>query len=269
MSPSLNWPQVGELALTIGERAPAPSAGLTGETLLFHFADGSRAEASFRQDGMLGLREGSAPAWTAPCRVVELRPDLFMVDLIDASRLATTRTFIIDRANGSALDLAVSMPDSHEVAIPLFKRAQSGRRLTAVTLRQRRAGIGRPARDSFPPTGELVGRSKTYRYSVTDLYQHIYISADRYSWQCLSGSEKGLADTDETLHLRLAEDLVLFIWLEKIIPTCGMVAIDLAAGRSAGKIFGYSSADLAQLTNVAVGAEIIEASIGLTAAAAS
>jgi len=269
MSPSLNWPQVGELALTIGERAPAPSAALAGETLFLDFADGSRGEASFRPNGTLDWREGGIPAWSAPCRIVELRPALFLVDLIDASRPATTRTLVIDRANGSALELTVSMPDSHEVAIPLFKRAQSGRRLTAVTLRQRRAGLGRPAQDSFPPTAELVGRSKTYRYSATDIYQHIYISADRYSWQCLSGSEKGLADTDETIHLRLADDLVLFIWLEKIIPTCGMVAIDLAAGRSAGKIFGYSSADLTQLTNVAVGADIIEAPIGLATAAAS
>ena len=115
----------------------------------------------------------------------------------------------------------------------------------------------------FAPTSELVGRHLTYRYGAADVYQHIYVSADRYSWQCLSGAEKGLADTDETIHLSLAQDLVLFIWLEKIIPTCGMVAIDLAAGRSSGKIFGYSAADLSQLTNVPVGALIVEAPIGL------
>jgi hypothetical protein len=252
---------VGELALTIGAWAPQPSAGLAGETLFLDFDDGSRGEARFRPDGTLDWSEDKLPAWSAPCRVVELRPGLFMADMIDASRIAATRTLIIDRARGSALEIQVAMPDSREVAIPLFKRAQSGRRLTAVALRQRRAGLGNP----FPPTTELVGRAKTYRYSATDIYQHIYVSADRYSWQCLSGSEKGLADTDETIHLRLAEDLVLFIWLEKIIPTCGMVAIDLAAGRSSGKIFGYASAELTQLTNVAVGAEIIEAPIGLTA----
>lgn len=265
MSSSLNWPQVGELALTIGEWAPQPSGGLAGETLLLDFTNGARAELRFRPDGGLDWKEDGVSAWSAPCRIVELRPDLYMVDLIDPSRPATTRTLIFDRAHGSALELLVSMPEPGEVAIPLFKRAQSGRRLTAVTLRQRRAGRG----NAFPATTELIGRSKTYRYSATDIYQHIYVSADRYSWQCLSGSEKGLADTDETIHLRLAEDLILFIWLEKIIPTCGMVAIDLAAGRSSGKIFGYSSADLTQLTNVPVGAEIIEAPIGLHAQAAS
>jgi hypothetical protein len=210
----------------------------------------------FLPDSRLEWAEQGEPAWSAPCRAVELRPGLSMVDMIDPSRPATTRTLVIDRTNGSVLELRASMPGPEEVSVPLFKRAQQGRSLTAVTLRQRRSP------GAFPPSAALVGKTKTYRYSATDVYQHIYVSAERYSWQCLSGAEKGLGDTDETLHLRLADDLVLFVWLEKIIPTCGMVAIDLAAGRSSGKIFGYSSADLAQLTNVAVGAEIIEAPIG-------
>ena len=39
--------------------------------------------------------------------------------------------------------------------------------------------------------------------------------------QCLDGVEKGLADVDRCHYVQVAEDLYLFVWREKIIPTLG------------------------------------------------
>ena len=67
-----------------------------------------------------------------------------------------------------------------------------------------------------------------YTYSPTERYEHIYLNEDFYTWQCLMGSEKGLADTDRCHYLKLGEQLYLFVWREKIVPTLGAVVADFA-----------------------------------------
>ena len=90
------------------------------------------------------------------------------------------------------------------------------------------------------PTTDLVGRRVEYTYSATERYEHIYLNEHFYTWHCLLGSEKGLADTDRCHYLKLAEDLYLFVWREKIIPTLGAVVVDFQAMRTMGKIFGHA-----------------------------
>ncbi len=90
------------------------------------------------------------------------------------------------------------------------------------------------------PTAELVGRRVEYTYSSTERYEHIYLNEDFYTWHCLLGSEKGLADTDRCHYLKLEDDLYLFVWREKIIPTLGAVVVDFQAMRTMGKIFGHA-----------------------------
>ncbi len=42
----------------------------------------------------------------------------------------------------------------------------------------------------------LIGRRVEWVYSETHAYEHIYLSPTWYTWQCLAGPERGLADTD-------------------------------------------------------------------------
>jgi hypothetical protein len=79
-----------------------------------------------------------------------------------------------------------------------------------------------------------------YTYSPTERYEHIYLNERFYTWHCLLGSEKGLADTDRCHYLKLADELYLFVWREKIVPTLGAVVVDFQAMRTMGKIFGHS-----------------------------
>ena len=91
------------------------------------------------------------------------------------------------------------------------------------------------------PTTELIGRRVEYTYSPTERYEHIYLNEDFYTWQCLLGSEKGLADTDRCHYLKLGDELYLFVWREKIVPTLGAVVADFSAMRTMGKIFGHAA----------------------------
>ena len=66
------------------------------------------------------------------------------------------------------------------------------------------------------------------------------------------GVEQGLCDTDRAHYYKIAEQLYLFVWREKIVPTLGLVMIDLQQHRSDGKIFGYQGADFDALSNFPV-----------------
>ncbi len=93
-----------------------------------------------------------------------------------------------------------------------------------------------------------------YTYSPTERYEHIYLNDNFYAWQCLDGVEKGLADVDRCHYVQVAEDLYLFVWREKIIPTLGVILIDLQQMRTDGKIMGYQGSDFGALSNFPVGA---------------
>ena len=73
------------------------------------------------------------------------------------------------------------------------------------------------------PTDALVGKRVQYVYSQTEAYEHIYLNENLYTWQCLRGSEAGLADTDRCHYRRIADELYLFVWREKVVPTLGVV----------------------------------------------
>jgi hypothetical protein len=66
--------------------------------------------------------------------------------------------------------------------------------------------------------------------------------------------EKGLADTDRCHHYKIADALYLFVWREKIIPTLGVVMVDLERMKTTGKIFGYQDNRFDKLSNFPIGA---------------
>ena len=91
------------------------------------------------------------------------------------------------------------------------------------------------------PTTDLVGRRVEWVYSPEHAYEHVYLSSHWYSWQCLAGPERGLADTDENSVWEVRPGIYVFAWREKVIP-CASVTIadhrDVNAIRSHGVLFG-------------------------------
>ena len=96
---------------------------------------------------------------------------------------------------------------------------------------------------------DLVGKRVEYVYSGTEKYEHIYLNENLYTWQCLEGSEKGLADTDRCHYRLIADELYLFVWREKVVPTLGVVLVDWRAKVSNGKLFGYEGSDFGALSD--------------------
>ncbi|MGY4099345.1 MoaF C-terminal domain-containing protein [Nocardia sp. R16R-3T] len=115
------------------------------------------------------------------------------------------------------------------------------------------AGSGAVPEEAHPPTNELIGRRVRYAYSSDDIYDHIYLNENLFTWLCLGGAEIGIGDTDRCTYWKLREKTYLFSWLEKNVGVEGMVLIDLNAHRTVGIQFGIDQ-QTGNLVNITMGA---------------
>ncbi len=165
---------------------------------------------------------------------------------------------MLDLARAAATTVVGTLPTAEQAARGAFSLATAGEELTSVAVTFTRAAIGRPfdsAAHPHVPTAGLVGKRVEYVYSGTEKYEHIYLNEDLYTWQCLEGSEKGLADTDRCHHRLIADDLYLFVWREKVVPTLGVVLVDWRAKVSNGKLFGYEGGDFGALSTTPISSQ--------------
>ncbi|MDP5225795.1 MULTISPECIES: MoaF C-terminal domain-containing protein [Arthrobacter] len=97
------------------------------------------------------------------------------------------------------------------------------------------------------PTSSMVGRRVVWDYSPEHAYEHIYLSEQWYTWQCLAGPEAGLADTDENTVWEIRPGINVFAWREKVIPCASVTIADhrnARAIRSHGVLFGLDESGL-------------------------
>ncbi|WDH20179.1 molybdenum cofactor biosynthesis F family protein [Pseudomonas chlororaphis] len=231
---------------------------LNGRSLTLHFANGWRIEHLFGSRSLHWRDTESQASGETTYRATSIRSGIYLVDFLKSEKHQIhSVSLILDLGRNIFTAVIGQMPSQAETRVDLFSRALSGRELTSVQAQFIHGSIDTPLTASSPQhalTEELVGLHNQYVYSATEAYEHVYLNRNFYSWQCLKGVEQGLADTDRCHYYKLAEQLYLFVWREKIVPTLGLVLIDLQAGRTDGKIFGYQGSDFAAPSNFPVGA---------------
>lgn len=276
MGDNTSWITVGALAHAFSEESyvPEASADLTGRTLTLNLQGGGGLEYRFESAtdlswrvlpgtdmgggaavagaevaagggaaaGAVAATGGAAVTGTAPCFAAKLREGLYFVDHLKTDERATSVSVVLDLERGMATVMTARLPEEAESREAFADRIAQGKELTAVAVGFFSAAIDRPF-DAHTPchetTLDMVGRRVEYTYSPTERYEHIYLNERFYTWHCLMGSEKGLAETDRCHYFKLADRLYLFVWREKVVPTLGVVVVDFEAMRTAGKIFGY------------------------------
>lgn len=263
MSDASRWIPVGELAHAFApdNNAPQPTDDLAGRALDLHLDNGQIVRHRFETGNRLswtitegaGQGRGTEEAYTA----TEVREGIYFVDFIRHVERATAASLVLDLSLGIATAMIARLPDESECTETPAERIALGKELTAVSATFSSGAVNTPFTADVPrhmPTLELVGKRVEYTYSPTERYEHIYLNDDFYTWHCLAGSEKGLADTDRCHYYKIADNLYLFVWREKIVPTLGAVMVDFDSMRTVGKIFGYQGADFGRLSNFPVGA---------------
>jgi len=257
------WIPVGALgdAFLPDNNCLPPVQDLAGRKLRLFFENGWVIEHEFSSGERLDWRmiegEGDSRLGSEYYLATRPREGIYFVDFIKRGERATSVSLVLDFNRGSFIALIGELPTAEEPMTPFLTRIAQGKELTAVKLSVLRGGIDAPAEDGrqLPaPTNDLLGRRIEYTYSPHERYEHIYLNERFYTWRCIEGSEKGLTDTDACHYFKIDENLYLFAWREKIVPTLGIVMVDLNALKTTGKIVGYESNDFGKLRNFTVGA---------------
>jgi len=259
MSDALHFIQVGELVKGISEGTLPPQHALTGRSLTLYAEDGSVTRLTFPETGHLAWEvldgPGAGGRGEEACLVTRPREDVFVVDYVSSTRRATSVTVVLDLGRAAATTVIGTLPTPEETARGAYALATDGEELTLVACGFVRAAVDRPFVAAEHPhllTDELVGKRVQYVYSHTETYEHIYLNEDLYTWQCLAGIERGLADTDRSHSFKLADSLYLFVWRERVVPTLGVVVVDWRDMKSVGKLFGYEGSDFGAVTNAPI-----------------
>lgn len=230
VSDTSTWLPLDGLAPGFDGRKQETSDALVGRGLAWTDEDGGRVT----------LRFGTTLEWTSATtggeesgrdeyEVFEISDDLYYVQFHPVTRPSQSLSVVLDLASGhvltvrGAIGAATDLPRvSHHVTVGTLDGA--GTRGDAPT-----------------PTTALLGRRVLWEYSDDHAYEHVYLSPQLYTWHCLAGPERGLADTDVTTTYQLRPGIYVFMWREKVIP-CASVTLadhrDLTALRSSGVLFG-------------------------------
>lgn len=226
------------------------NAGLNGRSMTLRFPGGRVHECTVSDSGSV--------AWDGvetQARVTSIRSDIYFVDFLLGEAVKESVSLVLDTAGGQVTLVQGLLPNAEEASVSAYDRARGGQELTGVI-----AGIlhgtidGGAGGAPHAPSDELLGLRNRYHYSADEVYEHVYLNGNFYTWHCLKGSESGLSDTDRCHYIKIAEKLYLFVWREKIVPTLGVILIDMDRLKTDGKIFGYKGFDFTSYVNFEVGA---------------
>ncbi len=208
-----------------------------GYTVTYEFLDNETIKVKYQKDNEI---EVIGSIYSA----VAVRKDVYFVDFVWSFGETKSVSTVIDFSKNIATTCLGYMPTLEEAKISLYERFLKKAPLTSVKTVWDHAAVDGPfTKDTkkHQKTSQLVGERLQFKYSENDAYEHIYLNENYYTWHCLTGVEKGLCDTDLCQFYELGDNLIWFVWQEKIVPTLGCVIEDLNVMRSYGKLYGYKN----------------------------
>jgi len=243
-----DWKSYEEFASGIDTNRLPTTDALTGRTLEATLEDGTALEYRFEGSSQVTVRGGAHAEGSGWCEVVELGAETFFVDTFLDAQPRSSLTLIANMSSGIALAIVSTIADVKQPGAPRVRQE-----FLPGTLGD--AGVV-PTEPLPVPTRELIGRRLLSRYSDNHLYEHVYLSSERYCWQCLEGVERGLADVDPVTMYRFDRDRYLVAFREYVLDVASVFFVDLREGRSTGKFFGITADGVVE--NAQTGAHVVE-----------
>ncbi|ATY14131.1 molybdenum cofactor biosynthesis protein MoaF [Amycolatopsis sp. AA4] len=225
LSDTSTWLPLDGLAPGFDANKAATVDDLDNQSFNLDCADGGTFSISFTS-GRASWNEDGATGETAS-ETFLVDAGLFYVQFHPGAE--TAYSLLLDVRQGRALIVTSTIGDG----------------LPRVTQHFRPATIqGREAHgEEIAPSTALIGRHVQWVYSEEHAYEHVYLTPHWYTWQCLSGPERGLADTDENSVYQIRPGVYVFSWREKVIPCASVTVADhrnVRELRSHGSLFGLA-----------------------------
>jgi hypothetical protein len=192
-----------------------PNTTLAGTALVLTLDDGGTLTLRFDEDAVTW--SGLDASGTDPYDAVRVRDDVVFVNIPLASREREALTVVFSSTTNRATVIR-----SRIAAEAVEGTPQVGQDFWAATTDQG------PATGEIPgPSRDLIGKRNIYRYSPQHLYEHVYVSSQRYAWQCLEGVQRGHGDMDLSAVWKFADGLYLFCFREFRIAVASVWLHDL------------------------------------------
>ncbi|MDR6866215.1 hypothetical protein J2Y69_000807 [Microbacterium resistens] len=215
LDPALDtWRTYDEFAAGI-DTFRLPGVDLDGTALALSLDDGSALTLRF--DGDRVAWEGLGASGIDPYDAVAVRADVVFVNLPLESRERESLTVVYSTTSHRATVVRSRIAAEAVEGVP-----QVGQDFWAAT-----TDGGEPTGETPGPSRDLIGKRNVYRYSPHHLYEHVYISSQRYAWQCLEGVQRGHGDMDLSTVWRFADGLYLFCFREFRIAVASVWLHDL------------------------------------------
>lgn len=226
------WATYSEFAAGI-DTYRLPNVSLDGQRLELTLDDGSSLTAELGAATATWSATGSinAASLTDPYDAVRVRDDVYFLKLPLESRNREAVTVVWSERTGRAI-----VTHSHIAAERVEGEPQVKQDFHAATL----AGHT-PSGDVPAESRDLIGLRNLYRYSPEHLYEHVYMSTERYAWQNLQGVQRGHGDMDLSTVWKLDEGLYLFCFREFRISVASVWLHDLGYNlRTTGIFLGIN-----------------------------
>ncbi|KAJ5750286.1 molybdenum cofactor biosynthesis protein F [Penicillium manginii] len=225
--PVSQWPTLEELAVGFVEHLMPASSALADEVINIVFDGDISISHHFTTESSLNWEITTGPQKDTKgkhdYKAFEVRSSIFFVDFYKPE-FEEHVSLVWNRSTGQII-----------AGLSKLKEVEGKWRTTTEFLQGHDATF--PYATTFPNTDELVGRHILYRYSPKDAYEHVYLNSGTLTWHCLSGTEKGLADTEFCRTFKLSDQLYLLFWTETIMPVESFVVVDLQKMRSTGRFY--------------------------------
>lgn len=226
------WATYDEFAAGI-DTYRLPNVSLANRDLTFDAAESGSLRVSFTPDQATWETNGALALGgaTDPYDAVQIREGVYFLNLPLSSQEGLAVTVVWSENTGRAI-ITVSRIDAEVIE----GEPQVKQDFYTATVSGFEANGPVPAESR-----DLIGMRNVYRYSPNHLYEHVYISSERYAWQNLQGVQRGHGDMDLSTVWKLDEGLYLFCFREFRIAVASVWLHDLSYGlRTTGIFLGLN-----------------------------
>jgi hypothetical protein len=229
------WKHFDDFAAGIAANRLPTTDALSGKTLKISLKNGRAIELTFASANEVAWSEG-ARAGADWYEAINVSPDVFFINMTFSARPDEDEAFVVNIRTRRVLSVRERVRDADEA--PGEPRVAQ----------EYTSGIvgdpAVPAEGIEPaPTRDLIGMTAHYEYSPQHVYEHIYLSSQRYAWQNLVGVQRGHGDVDLATTIKFDHGQYVFGFREFVIPVASIFFYDYDAMRSTGKFLGVTSQD--------------------------
>lgn len=224
-----DWRTYDEFAAGI-DTFRLPAISLEGTNIKVTLDDETTLDLAFGADTVTWGASGSITAdegTVDPYDAVQAREDVVFVNLPFESRERESLTLFYSTRTHRVIATLSEIAEEAEEGIPQVSQTFW-------------AGVtdGGEATGEVPAESrDLIGMRNLYRYSPNHLYEHWYVSTERYAWQNLQGVQRGHGDMDLSTVWKFEDGIYLFCFREFRIAVASVWMHDMGDNLKTTGIF--------------------------------